>query len=309
MKICSRLSVFLAMFGWSIAGGFMYGGYPPPKTILAHLVGNEGNGGARFKRLFYEVLEETKKNRISGQSDPRKLVGEERNLIALPNTAVSDVPFLNTTLSDVTLSDISLSEKDFFSPEERDEEGKENANLLYVAGDEHCWLRRYFADGDFLIKIDGLTVQKSEDIDELMQSGKYRRDFTVRKKNGCWKDEWYPKLSEVFKTLASEIFMRKLLGDATVRAFYDQTKFSRSIVYVFCYPWSDGNASSTVLFSLMYRQETELWLGFNVLYDMENERFTDNPVALSAFRVGTYRIGTKNRLTNDRTRFETLVNP
>lgn len=82
MKIRSRLSVFLAMFGWSIAGGFMYGDCPPPEKILAHLVGNEGNGGARFKRLFYEVLEEAKKNRISGQPDPRKLVGEERGLIS-----------------------------------------------------------------------------------------------------------------------------------------------------------------------------------------------------------------------------------
>ena len=77
MKICSRLSVFLAMFGWSIAGGFMYGGYPPPEKIFAHLVGVKNGVSTRFKRLFCDVREEAKGG-IFGQGDPRKLVGEER---------------------------------------------------------------------------------------------------------------------------------------------------------------------------------------------------------------------------------------
>ena len=181
MKIRSRLSVFLAMFGWSIAGGFMYGDYPPPEKILAHLVGDECDMSARFKRLFCEVREEATKNRISDQPDPRKLVGDERGILALLKTAVSDVatsnmPSLNIASLNRTLSDISLSEESVFLPEESDrEKGAENGNSLYLADDERCWLRQYFVDGDFSVKIDGLTVQKSEDIDELVKSQRYRR--------------------------------------------------------------------------------------------------------------------------------------
>ena len=70
---------FLFVFGVGLrlVSGLAYGDYPPPEKILAHLVGNEGNGGARFKRLFCEIREEAKEG-IFGQGDPRKLVGEER---------------------------------------------------------------------------------------------------------------------------------------------------------------------------------------------------------------------------------------
>lgn len=211
MKIRSRLSVFLAMFGWSIAGGFMYGDYPPPEKIFAHLVGVKNDVNARFRRLFGEVREEAAESRMLGQSDPRKLVGEERGLIS----------------------------------------GKTGNE--YLADDERCWLRRYFVDGDFLVKTDGLTVQKAEDIDELMQYKKYRDEFAMRRREGCWKGEWYLVLSEVFKTLASEVFMKRLLGEAAVHAFYEQAKSSRTTVYVFCYPNFDEDRPSKVSFCLMYR--------------------------------------------------------
>ena len=134
---------FLFVFGVGLrlVSGLAYGDYPPPEKILAHLVGNEGNGGARFKRLFCEIREEAKEG-IFGQGDPRKLVGEERGLIS----------------------------------------GETGSK--YLADDERCWLRRYFVDGDFLIKIDGATVQKAEDIDGLMQYKKYRDEFAIATKRG-----------------------------------------------------------------------------------------------------------------------------
>ena len=261
MKICSRLSVFLAMFGWSIAGGFMYGGYPPPEKIFAHLVGVKNDVNARFKRLFGEVREEAAESRMLGQSDPRKLVGEERGLIS----------------------------------------GKTGNE--YLADDERCWLRRYFVDGDFLVKIDGLTVQKAEDTDELMQYKKYRDGFAIATKRGCWKGEWYANLADIFKTLASEAFAERLLGKVTVDAFCTQTKNSRAVVYVFLSPNLRKSCASTVSFCLMYRRVQEgtgrayypFWIGFEFKYDIENNRFTDTPVNLSTFVIGDYRIGTKVR--------------
>ena len=162
-------------------------------------------------------------------------------------------------------------------------------------------MRRYFVDGDFLIKIDGLTVQKSEDIDELTQCEKYRSGFAITLEEGRWKNEWYAKLADIFKTLASEAFAERLLGKATVDAFCTQTKNSRAVVYVFLSPNLRKSCASTVSFCLMYRRVREgtgrayypFWIGFEFKYDIENNRFTDTPVKLSTFVIGDCYINTK----------------
>lgn len=265
MKICSRLSVFLAMFGWSIAGGFMYGDYPPPEKILEHLAGDECDMSARFRRSFCEVREEAAKSRISGQGDPRKLVGEKELFLLSPKEEVS-------------------SER--------------------LADDEGNWSRRYFVSGDFLVKIDGLTVFASEDIDKLTSDPEYRRGFKIGSGSGCREDERYAALADVFKTLASGVFMERLFGEATVETFFDYTGISRTTVYVFCYPNFDETHPSTVSFHLMYRQVLKnrkdayypLWIGFDVRYDIEKNCFTNDPVKLSTLRVGTRRIDAKKSI-------------
>ncbi len=256
------------MFGWSITGGFVYGDYPTPEKILEHLAGDEGDISARFKRSFCEVREEAAKSRISGQGDPRKLVGEKELFLLPPKEGVS-------------------SER--------------------LADNEGHWSRRYFVSGDFLVKIDGLTVQKSEDIDELMRYKQYCDEFAIATERGCWKYEWHGDLADIFKTLASEAFAERLLGKATVDAFYRQTKYSRTTVYVFVYPSFDSTCPSTVSFCLMYRQVLKggqggcfypMWIGFNFRYDIENNRFTNTPVKLSTLRVGTRCVDTKKSIKN-----------
>ena len=107
-------------------------------------------------------------------------------------------------------------------------------------------------------------------------------------------------LANVFKTLASEGFMKALLSEEMVQNFFKQLDKTCAGVYVSfrCEDSQNASASTKVLFHLMYRATPEeyentasgLLIGFNVFYDLNDNCFTDEPVTVSAFHVGTYCI-------------------
>ena len=153
---------------------------------------------------------------------------------------------------------------------------------------------RHWFKGGFFCSIQGHSVFKSEDIDVLLNEPRFRGEQRLNSEAMC------VNLANGFKTLASEGFMKALLSEKMVQAFSKQLNKAYTGVYVsFCCEDSqNASASTKVLFHLMYRATPEeyentasgLLIGFNVFYDLNDNCFTADPVTVSAFHIGRYRI-------------------
>ena len=245
---------FLLVFGVGLhlISGSAYGGYSSPRAILEHLIGHGEDVSTRFKQLFNAISQEAETAKKEGRPDPRQLVGEADGRITLP------------------------TEED-----------------LGVWG-SRCFHPKHWSKGVFFCRIQGHLVFKSEDIDALLNEPRVREGQRFNSETMC------VNLANVFKTLASEGFMKALLSEEMVQNFFKQLDKTCAGVYVSfrCEDSQNASASTKVLFHLMYRATpkeyentaSELLIGFNVFYDLNDNCFTADPVTVSAFHIGRYRI-------------------
>ena len=276
LSVCSQMifmhdmkKALVALFGWSLLSGLAFGDYPRPKAILRHLLGKDSDAGKHFKDTFNSVRQYAESARRIGESDPRILIGEEDDCIEWPKN-------------------------------------------------QRRW--RWFSqiDSSFKVLIDGVYVFHRSVIDELVKEYVLRRQFCP---SGTNEETWlYPEgdeevtrekqftsVREMLKTLTSKIFMERLLGEDTVKAFLKVRQGFATQVRTRLSPDSLQPFRQVGVF-LEYLQVEEftkhteekgdkiswfLRVGFHAVWDAEADRFADNEVRLSSFLAGNLHLSPK----------------
>ena len=251
MTLKSMKGLFLVFgVGLCLVSGSAYA--VSPKAILEYLLGYGEDFSSRFKQLFNSISQEAETAKEEGLPDPRRLVGEADGQITLPK------------------------EKDL--------------------GEQYpgCWHPQYYFKGDFFCNIEGFSVFEAKDIDVLLSEQRFRREQRLNSGAMC------VNLANVFKTLMSEVFMKALLSEELVQDFYERSnnEVRTSVCVSFVRKDLLGKSAPTkVSFQLMYRSipknpeaTSKLMIGFDIPYDLENNRFTDDPLTVLMFHLETYRI-------------------
>ena len=250
-----------AFFGWSLLSGFAYGDYPSPKTILGYLLGRDWDASSHFKRTFNGIRKVAESNRWMGRADPRILIGEADDCFEWPK-------------------------------------------------DQRRWRWYSQTDSPFKVLIDGSYIFFGGVIDKLVKEAAFRRRFcplgTKREtflsvggevKNA--REKWFASVREMLKTLTSKIFMKRLLGEETVKSFVKKREGFMTLVRIFLSPDPERPFQRTGVF-LEYSQGTKcgegaclLRVGFHMVWDAEKDRFTNDEVRLLSFQAGNLHLKPK----------------
>lgn len=250
--------------GFLLVSGSAYGDYPRPKEILGCLLGNNLDAGTRFKDTFNGVRRYAESARRIGKSDPRILIGDEDDCFEWPK-------------------------------------------------DQRQWRWYSQTDSPFKVLIDGSYIFLGAVIDELVKVPAFRRRFCPLGTNEeTWlypeadeevqREKRFTSVREMLKTLTSKIFMERLLGEDTVKAFLEERQDFATQVRVNLSPDPLRPFRRVGIF-LEYMHVEKItkevsrlngkWLlrvGFRAVWDAEAERFADDEVGLTFFYAGNLRV-------------------